>query len=397
MCLYDTARHQVVPFDPGHSVRMYVCGITPYDATHLGHAFTYLTYDLVIRRLEDLGHQVHLVRNFTDVDDSILPKARSLGVDFLELAEGEIRRFRDDMIALGTRPAQSEPRATHSIDAIVAHISALSARGHTYTVDGTTFFSVATFPGFGGLSHLSRDEMISLARERGGTPDDPRQRDPLDFVLWKPSAADEPAWESPFGRGRPGWHIECSAMAKANLGHPVDLHGGGSDLVYPHHECEIAQSETVHGHPFVRHWMHVGMVAYQGMKMSKSLGNLVFINVLRRTVDPRAIRLALLPHHYRPGFEWFDGEADHAMAALESLLAAADRAGGPDPEKYVDRVRAALDDDLDTPTARDVIHDLADRISSAPTGGTNRAAAHGLIEAAGLLGIDLRRPIRVGL
>ncbi len=395
--LYDTARREVVPFEPGHTVRMYVCGITPYDATHLGHAFTYLTYDLVTRRLEDLGHRVKMVRNFTDVDDSILPKARSLGVDFLELAEGEIHRFRDDMIALGTRAAAAEPRATHSIDEILEHIGRLASKGHTYSVDGTTYFSVETFPSFGSLSHLSPAEMIDLARERGGNPDDPRQRNPLDFVLWKPSIDDEPAWESPIGRGRPGWHIECSAMAHANLGNPLDLHGGGADLIYPHHECEIAQSEPVHGAPFVRHWSHVGMVAYHGSKMSKSLGNLVFVNVLRRSVDPRAIRLALLPHHYRPGFEWNDGEADKAMATLEPMVAATGRTGGPDPEPYVERIRAAIDDDLDTPTALGVLTDLAGAVATAPSGSSDRSAAHGLIEAGWLLGIDLRKPIRIGL
>ncbi len=235
MRLYDTARRQVVDLDLPDHVRMYVCGITPYDSTHLGHAATYLAYDLVIRRLEDLGHTVELVRNYTDVDDSILPKARELGVDFLELAESEMARFTADMIALDTRPPAHEPRATESVPDIIDLIERLRDGGHTYTVEGTTYFDVTTFDRFGSLSGFDRDTMIALARERGGTPDDPRQRDPLDFVLWLPSAADEPVWDSPFGPGRPGWHIECSAMGMAALGTTIDIHGGGGDLVFPHH------------------------------------------------------------------------------------------------------------------------------------------------------------------
>jgi len=299
MRLYDTAKQRVVPFEPGPTVQIYVCGITPYDSTHLGHAATYLTYDLLIRRLEGLGHAVHLVRNITDVDDSILPKARSLGVDYLELAAAETARFHDDMAALDTRPPIAEPRPTQSMNEIIEMIQVLSDRGYTYHVDGFTFFDVAKAPRYGQLSHYSRGHMIDLAREGGGHPDDPRQRNPLDFVLWQPSLGDEPTWSSPFGPGRPGWHIECSAMSRATLGTTLDLHGGGVDLIYPHHECEIAQSEAANDAPFVRHWMHTGLVAYQGTKMSKSLGNLVFVSELRKTADPRAIRLALMAHHYR--------------------------------------------------------------------------------------------------
>ena len=329
MRLFDTAQRRVVPFVPGPVVDIYVCGITPYDATHLGHANTYLTYDLLIRRLEDLGHTVRMVRNITDVDDSILPKARSLGVDFLELAAAETARFHRDMEALDTRPPMAEPRATESIAGIIAIIERLEAQGHTYTVDGTTYFSVATFPAFGKLSHYSREQMIDFARERGGHPDDQRQRDPLDFILWQPSLHDEPSWPSPFGAGRPGWHIECTAMSYATLGATLDLHGGGGDLVFPHHECEIAQSECAHGEPFVRHWMHCGLVAYEGTKMSKSLGNLVFVSEMLKVADPRAIRLSLMAHHYRTDWEWtaLDLTAaltDLEVAALDRLVSAAE-------------------------------------------------------------------------
>lgn len=398
MRLFDTARKQVVPFNPGPTVAMYVCGITPYDATHLGHANTYLTYDLLIRRLEDLGHTVNMVRNITDVDDSILPKARSLGVDYLELAAAETARFHRDMEALDTRPPIAEPRATQSIDDIVAIVSTLESQGHTYTVEGTTYFSVATYAGFGNLSGFSRDEMIDLARERGGHPDDERQRDPLDFVLWQPSLDDEPSWPSPWGPGRPGWHIECSAMAHRALGATIDLHGGGGDLVFPHHECEIAQSESAHGEPFVKHWMHCGLVAYEGTKMSKSLGNLVFISEMLKVADPRAIRLALMSHHYRTDWEWFDADIDDGTATLARLHEAANTPlASPDPAPYLARLRAALDDDLDAPTARQVLVDLAEALLVNPSGHANREAAatsdDGLRDAAALVGIDLDRPL----
>ncbi|MBH29011.1 MAG: cysteine--tRNA ligase [Actinobacteria bacterium] len=386
MRLYDTARQEIVDLELNDHVQMYVCGITPYDSTHLGHAATYLTYDLIIRRLEDRGHTVELVRNVTDVDDSILPKARELGIDFLELAESEMDRFNQDLEALNTRPANLEPRATESIAGMIELIGSLESSGHTYTTDGITYFDVETFTSFGKLSHLTTDEMVALARERGGSPDDPRQRNPLDFVLWQPSADDEPRWDSPFGPGRPGWHIECSAMSMDALGTTIDIHGGGGDLIFPHHECEIAQSESVTGEPFSRYWVHAGLVAYQGTKMSKSLGNLVFVSDLRQQIDPRAIRLALMAHRYRFDFEWFDEEAQRAQSDLELLVRAA---GGADPVNHgqlIDEVRDALDDDLDTPrirtallTAAQSIEDHADPLSSGC-----------LIAAASLCGIELR-------
>jgi len=392
MRLYDTAKQRVVPFEPGPTVRMYVCGITPYDSTHLGHAATYLTYDLLTRRLEALGHTVQMVRNITDVDDSILPKARSLGVDFLELAAAETARFHDDMAALDTCPPFAEPRPTESMADIIEMIGVLADRGFTYQAEGTTYFDVSKAPHYGELSHYSREEMIELARERGGHPDDPRQRDALDFILWQPSLADEPSWDSPFGPGRPGWHIECSAMSKSVLGTTLDLHGGGSDLIYPHHECEIAQSQAANNAPFVRHWMHTGLVAYQGTKMSKSLGNLVFVSELRKTADPRAIRLALMAHQYRSNWEWFDHEIDDASALLERLHAAANSSGaGPDPRPYVTRVHEALDDDLDAPTARLALDELARGILSGA--GVHEQSPGALRDVAAQCGLDLDKPL----
>ncbi|HET9730787.1 MAG TPA: cysteine--tRNA ligase [Acidimicrobiia bacterium] len=390
MRLYDTARRAVVPFEPPTDVRMYVCGITPYDSTHLGHAATYLTYDVLIRRLEDLGHTVRMVRNITDVDDSILPKARELGVPYLELAEAEVARFRADMAALEMRPPVAEPRATEAIDQIIDLVARLLEAGHAYLTHGTAYFDVSSFPRYGELSHYSEEQMVRLARARGGNPDDPHRRAPLDFVLWQPSLDDEPAWRAPFGVGRPGWHIECSAMAMHEHGPTLDLHGGGTDLIFPHHECEIAQSESLTGEPFVRHWLHSAMVIYEGEKMSKSLGNLVFVSDLLKSADARAIRLALLRHHYRHGFEWYDTDLDEGSALLHRLLAAADRAGGPDPRSFAQRVRDALDDDLDTPRALDALDDLASAILS---GGDDPTARDTLCELGQLLGVDLERPL----
>ena len=385
MRLYDTAQAAVIDIELDEQVRMYVCGITPYDSTHLGHAATYLSYDLLIRRLEDLGHTVQLVRNVTDVDDSILPKARELGIDFLELAEMEMDRFDQDMVALNTRRADAEPRGTESIDDMIKIIEKLVDRGHTYTTEGTTYFDISTFPDFGKLSHLNEQEMVVLAAERGGRPDDPKQKNPLDFVLWQPSADDEPSWESPFGTGRPGWHIECSAMSMRALGPTIDIHGGGAALLFPHHEFEIAQSESVNGEPFSRYWIHAGLVAYQGTKMSKSLGNLVFVSELRKEIDPRAIRLALMAHHYRSDFEWFDEEGPRAQRDLELLIRSGGGAQPVSEGPLIDEVRGALDDDLVTPR----VCELLIREAQAIEKGTSSSPQGCLVAAASLCGIQL--------
>ena len=394
MRIYDTAQRSVVELELGDHVGMYVCGITPYDATHLGHAATYMAYDLLIRRLEDMGHTVTLVRNYTDVDDSILPKAAELGEHYLSLAEREIERFEADMEALGARPAAHEPRATRSIDAMITMITKLIDAGHAYASADRVFFDVATFPEFGKLSGYSADRMTELAAERGGTPDDPRQRNPLDFVLWQASADGEPSWPSPFGPGRPGWHIECSAMGYAALGETIDIHGGGGDLVFPHHECEIAQSESVHRVPLARYWVHAGLVSYQGHKMSKSLGNLVFISDLRARVDPRAIRLALMAHHYRTEWEWFDSEGLTAQRDLDTLVGAASGASpaagsGAGSPGLLAEVQAVLDDDLNAPMARTALLDAAAAVERGAGGATLRGE---LAAAAALCGIDLSLP-----
>ncbi len=384
--LYDTAHRAILPFTPNQNVSIYVCGITPYDSTHLGHANTYLTYDLLTRRLEELGHTVTLVRNITDVDDSILAKARELGVDFLDLATVEINRFRNDMDSLNIAPVASEPLARHWVNEMISLIATLEANGHIYTVGGATFFDVTTFETFGELSGYTQATMVDLAEQRGGHPQDPRQRNPLDFILWQPSLSDEPEWDSPWGSGRPGWHIECSAMAMGLLGATIDLHGGGSDLIFPHHECERAQSEAASGATFVRHWMHCGMVAYQGKKMSKSLGNLVFVNELTQKADPRALRLALMSHHYRQDWEWFDQDLEDGIANLELLLTAAQSSSGPDPTPFAVALREALDNDLNAPLAKQQLVNFAKSIM---VGGDDPQAPLVLSELAKLCGIEL--------
>ena len=368
--LFDTARGQVVPFEPGPVVTIYTCGITPYDATHIGHAAVYLAYDVLQRRLRDLGHETRCVRNVTDVDDSILAKARELNVHYLDLAAAETARFDDDMVALGMLPSWSEPRATSAIADIRGFIGMVLDNDYAYEAGGAVYFEVAKWPQFGEISGYDRDTMLALAAERGGNPDDPNKRDPLDFVLWQPSADGEPAWDSLWGPGRPGWHIECSALALRELGTTIDLHGGGADLIFPHHECEAAQSMAATGEPFVRHWMHQAMVRMDGEKMSKSLGNLAFVSDLRKVYDPRAIRLGIVSNHYRTAWEWNDDIMPEAAARLARWLEAGNGEGA------IDEVRAALDNDLDTPAAVAAIDAAVDR-------------GQGVSAAALLVGVDL--------
>lgn len=369
MRLFDTAAQALVSFEPGPVVTMYTCGITPYDAAHLGHAATYLSFDVLQRRLADRGHEIRCVRNVTDVDDDLLRKARQLGVHFLDLAAEEMGRFDSDMAALGLLAPHREPRATSAIPEILTIIDSLLGTGHAYRAGGAVYFRASADPGFGRISHLDPQQMLALAAERGGNPDDPHKRDPLDFVLWQPSALDEPAWETRWGPGRPGWHIECSALAMRELGPTIDLHGGGDDLIFPHHECEAAQSEAATGQRFVRHWMHVGMVRLSGAKMSKSLGNLVFVSDLLKEWEGPAIRAAILNHHYRSSWDWDDSLMPPAAERIArwSLANAGDGA--------LQAVRERLDDDLDVPGALAAIDAAADR-------------GEGVTEAAALLGID---------
>jgi L-cysteine:1D-myo-inositol 2-amino-2-deoxy-alpha-D-glucopyranoside ligase len=372
MRLYDTARRAIVPFEPNEHVLMYTCGITPYDATHLGHAATFISYDVLQRRLIDAGYTVKCVRNVTDVDDPLFAKARELGVHYLDLAAGEEARFERDLLALNALPVASAPRASSAIPDIRGFIGMVLDRGYAYEAGGGVYFDVSRFEGFGSLSNYSESEMIDLARQRGGHVDDPNKRNPLDFVLWLPSAADEPSWETMWGPGRPGWHIECSALALRELGTTIDLHGGGTDLIFPHHECERAQSEAATGEPFVKHWMHTCLVSKDGQKMSKSLGNLVFVDKLRTEWDPMVIRLGLIEHHYRTEWEWDDELMPRNAERLQRWRDAADGTASD----LLTEVRERLDDDLDSPGA-------VAAIDAAATRGTSiRAAAE-------LLGVPL--------
>ena len=370
--LYDTFKRSVVDFAPDKEVLMYTCGITPYDATHIGHAFTFVSYDILQRRLIDKGHIVKCVRNVTDVDDPLFAKAREHGVHYLDLAAGEEARFDADMKALNVLEVFSKPRASSAIPDIRKFIALVLDRGFAYQGGSSVFFDVTKFDSFGSVSNYDNETMLRYAAERGGDLDNPDKRHPLDFVLWQPSAPDEPSWDTIWGPGRPGWHIECSALALRDLGTTIDLHGGGSDLIFPHHECERAQSEAATGKQFVKHWMHVAMVFMDGTKMSKSLGNLEFVDRLRKTHDPRAIRLALISNHYRREWEWTSSSMNASLAKLELWNAAKNGDG----TAGLAEVRAALDDDLNTPEAIQVIDQAA-------------AAGHSIKSSAKLLGIDL--------
>lgn len=373
MQLYDSARRGVYPLEVGPVVTLYCCGITPYDAAHLGHAFVYLSFDVLTRRLLDAGYEARCVRNVTDVDDDMLRKARELGVNYLDLAAQEMVTFERDMKLLNLLAVYSEPRATSAIPEILTLIGQSLDLGVAYEVDGSVYFEVSKFPRFGQVSHEPREVMLELAATNGGRLDDPKKRDPLDFVLWQPSLEDEPAWESRWGAGRPGWHIECSALALRELGETLDVHGGGRDLAFPHHECEAAQSESVTGAPFVKHWMHTGLVALDGVKMSKSLGNLVFVHELVQRSEPAAVRLSLLDQYYRDDWEWREElllQAQSRLATWRSTLTTG-RASSA-----LEDVRDALDDDLNTPEALRAIDAAAHAGSS-------------VASAASLLGVTL--------
>ena len=344
---------------------MYVCGVTPYDTTHLGHAFTFLQFDTLVRALRWLEphRQVSYIQNVTDIDDSILMRARKLGVNWRELGDGQIEQYRADMLGLHVTGPDQLVRATAAIPTMQRMIEKLIQREAAYAASGgSVFFRVRAFPRYGELSKLSRERMFEIASQQDDADvDDPRKEEPLDFALWKgwSGAADEPCWDSPWGRGRPGWHIECSALCYQFLGEQLTIHGGGADLVFPHHDCEIAQSETALGKaPFVRIWSHVAMVRMDGEKMSKSLGNMVFLRDLLHTHSSDAIRLYLLGHHYRDVWEWSRAELDAAARLAERLASAA---RGPDRSSASGReaFALALGDDLHTPAAIEALTTLS--------------------------------------
>ena len=394
MRLYNTESSRVEPLaEASAPVGVYVCGITPYDTTHLGHAFTYVVFDVLVRVLRAAGRGVRYVQNVTDVDDDILRRARELGTTWDRLAAEETALYQRDMAGLNVRPPDVFPRASETVPQIVTLVRLLETAGQAYARDGHVYFRVATRPDYGRLSRLPRAEMIELSRQRGADPDDPRKEDSLDFVLWQPSLPGEPRWPSPWSDGRPGWHIECSAMAIEHLGPQVDVHGGGADLIFPHHESEIAQSESATlRRPFARIWMHVGMLRFQGQKMSKSLRNLVLVSDLLGRFDADAIRVLLLRHHYRESWEYREQDLADAAQWLDALRQAA-RGAPPDVAPLNAEVMAALEDDLDTPRA---LACLADLIRLRRPGWRGAAELLGLrFDSAGSgHPVDLRQPDR---
>ncbi|TNY37430.1 cysteine--1-D-myo-inosityl 2-amino-2-deoxy-alpha-D-glucopyranoside ligase [Thermomonospora catenispora] len=390
--LHDTASGGIRPVEPeGPTARMYVCGITPYDATHLGHAATYLAFDLVNRVWRDGGHEVRYVQNATDVDDPLLERAQQIGEDWRALADREIALFRRDMTALRILPPDEYVGAVEAIPLIIEMVERLRARGAVYEVDGDLYFPIAADPEFGQVSGLSRDQMLPLFAERGGDPDRRGKKDPLDALLWMAQRPGEPAWDSPFGRGRPGWHVECSAISIRYLGMAFDVEGGGSDLAFPHHEMSASHAQVATGErPHAKAYVHAGMVGLDGEKMSKSRGNLVFVSRLREGgADPMAIRLALLAHHYRSDWEWTDGDLTRAAERLERWRAAVRLPAGPAAAPVAAEVRRALANDLDAPAALAAVDRWAERALSAAGDPDEAAPAQIRALADALLGVEL--------
>ncbi|WP_028654903.1 cysteine--1-D-myo-inosityl 2-amino-2-deoxy-alpha-D-glucopyranoside ligase [Nocardioides sp. J54] len=351
--LHDTATGGTVETTPDDGVaRLYVCGITPYDATHIGHANTYIAFDLLNRAWRAAGHDVRFVQNVTDVDDPLLERATKVGVDWVELAERETELFRKDMEALRVLPPAAYVGAVESIPLVIELVQRLEAAGAIYRVEDDLYFSVSADPAFGEESGYDRDTMLRFFGERGGDPDRAGKKDPLDCVVWRGEREGEPSWDSPWGPGRPGWHIECAAIALKELGGRFDVQGGGSDLVFPHHEMCAGHVQVATGEPFAKVYSHAGMVAYDGEKMSKSLGNLVFVSALRNSdIDPMAIRLTLLRHHYRADWEWTDDQLWTAVDDLADWRRALALGAGAPAGPVVEEILAALADDLDAPRA----------------------------------------------
>ncbi|MFP3853050.1 MAG: cysteine--tRNA ligase [Anaerolineales bacterium] len=393
MKIYNSLTGRLEPFEAsGDPVTIYVCGITPYDTTHLGHAATYGANDVLIRYLEYMGHRVRYVQNVTDIDDDILGKAQEVDQDWQELGDRWTRHYIDDMVSLNVRPPEVFPRASDVIEAIVEDVQALVKAGVAYEAGGNVYFDIEAWDDFGKLSELDRAEMLPIANERGNHPDDPNKRDPLHFVLWQAQQEGEPGWESPWGMGRPGWHIECSTMVTEYLGEVIDIHSGGSDLMFPHHECEIAQVEPVSGRkPFVRYWFHTAMVHHEGEKMSKSLGNLVMVRDLLERHAPDAMRLYLANHHYRIPWSHDEQELEAAGELADLLTSAAQKRGGEGERFSATWAQSnfvnAMNDDMNTPRAIEALKELAEAILESD--GQNLKEAQGMLEQLGLI-IGLR-------
>jgi L-cysteine:1D-myo-inositol 2-amino-2-deoxy-alpha-D-glucopyranoside ligase len=354
---FDTATQQLVPIAPDTgTASIYVCGITPYDATHIGHANTYVAFDLLNRVWRDRGVEVNHVQNVTDIDDPLLERAAAIGIDWAALAAEQTQLYGEDMAALNVLPPHHYVGAVESMPLIVDLIEQLRGRQAVYPVDDSEFedlyFAQESDAEFGSLAHLAEEEAIALFAERGGDPDRLGKKAPLDCLVWRHAREGEPSWESVFGAGRPGWHIECTAIALDRLGAGFDVQAGGSDLIFPHHEMCAAQGRVATDQPFAHAYLHSGMVGLDGEKMSKSKGNLVFVSALRQSgVDPMAIRLALLDHHYREDWDWNDEELVAAQSRLSRWREAVRLDAGLNADGVLAQVRAALAHDLDAPAA----------------------------------------------
>jgi cysteinyl-tRNA synthetase len=409
MKIYNTltrGKEELVPLTAGE-IKMYSCGVTPYDLSHVGHARMLMVFDVIARYLRFAGYRVTFVRNFTDIDDKIIRRAGEEGVAAREVSERNIATFHADMAALGVLPPEVEPKATDHVPDMIALIERLVAGGYAYVVEGDVYFEVRRFPAYGKLSGKDLDELQAGARVEV----DERKRDPRDFALWKSAKPGEPTWRSPWGPGRPGWHIECSAMSVRYLGETFDVHGGGEDLIFPHHECEIAQTEADTGKPFARYWVHNGMVNMSREKMSKSLGNTLTIRDLLTRHDPAALRLFLLGTHYRSPLEWAEERVEDSARALERLWRPVDDAAKqtavsataapetplpPELVPYRQHFLEAMDDDFNTPEALGALFDLSRALRN--DGTTASALVRGARELQTLAGaLGLQGPRRGGL
>ncbi|MDJ0806887.1 MAG: cysteine--tRNA ligase [Gammaproteobacteria bacterium] len=377
--LYNDLTNQKDTFQPLQEgkVRMYVCGMTVYDLCHLGHARVMVVFDVVYRYLQAIGYDVTYIRNITDIDDKIIARANENGEPFMDLTERFIQAMHEDSAALGVLPPSDEPKATSHMDEILAMIDKLIDKGHAYAVDsGDVYYDVRSFPEYGKLSGKSIDDLEAGARVEPGEA----KRDPLDFALWKAAKPGEPAWDSPWGKGRPGWHIECSAMSCTALGDSFDIHGGGADLTFPHHENEIAQSEGATGHPFVKYWMHNGFVRINDEKMSKSLGNFFTVREILERYQAEEVRYFILTSQYRSPLNYDHEHLDNARAALTRFYTAlrglpeAEPVGG---EGFVERFHAAMQDDFNTPEALAVLFEMVREINRLRETDTSSAAGLG--------------------
>jgi cysteinyl-tRNA synthetase len=396
LVLYNTLtrrKEAFTPLDPAN-VRMYVCGPTVYDLAHIGNARPVIVFDVLYRVLRHVYGAAHVryVRNITDIDDKIIAAAREKGEDIRALTERTTRIFHEDAAALGALPPDIEPRATEHVPGMAAMIETLIASGHAYVAEGHVLFAVASMSDYGRLSRRSRDEMIAGARVEVA----PYKRDPADFVLWKPSSPEQPGWESPWGRGRPGWHLECSAMSERHLGETFDIHGGGIDLIFPHHENEIAQSVCAHhGKPFVRYWLHNAFVTVEGAKMAKSLGNFRTIRDVLAEAPGEAGRYAMLMSHYRDPLDWTSdrlGEAKRALDRFYLALRSAEDLPPTSASALPPPFAAALEDDLNTPLALAALHDVLSALNKATDLAERQRLKGELLASGALLGLLQQDP-----